>query len=186
MRLFIAFELSAEVKRQLREFENQITLDGAKLRWLKEEQLHVTIKFLGEVGDEQLSDVKNVLQPLAREASPFSVTVLGSGVFPARGPVRIIWAGVDDAEERILPLQQIVERECEKTGFKREERPFRPHITLARVKDDRTRGALRKRVEAAPIEAREQLIDAVTLFQSKLSANGSEYSVVEKVEFNSQ
>lgn len=128
-RLFVALDIDEAIKEQLATFRMDIR--GAS--WVKPESLHLTLRFIGgQVDERQIPQIDQALQEII--AAPFPFHLQGVGVFPpSKRPPRVLWAGIE-APPRLLTLQQSVESALLNLGFPHEERPFRPHITLARFK----------------------------------------------------
>jgi 2'-5' RNA ligase len=145
--------------------------------------MHLTLKFLGEVKDDQGVEVTRAVTRVAEEAHPFELDIAGCGCFPPRGDVRIVWAG---AEESTIALTRSVERlddELGKLGFPPENRAFSPHITVGRVREDRSRGALRSAVAGARLEPMSQDVNSIVVMLSELSRSGPTYSVISRAAF---
>lgn len=168
MRLFVAVELHAEVNAQLaRALESLRACRG--YRWVKPTQLHVTCKFLGEVDDARVDALRAALRAIA--VPPLQLGVRGLGQFPPRGRPRVVWAGLCGDVAALVALAGEVEAACAPLGFAREARPFRPHVTLARVSDDARPTPLPEvALDAAPAP-----IDGLHLIHSTLTPQGSVY-----------
>lgn len=166
MRLFIAIPLPSGVKEQLRELTELIN----GIRWQDYKQLHITLKFLGKTETGQADNLITGLNSV-RQTS-FSFTIKGLGYFPQEKHPRILWAGVEN-ETPIINLQQSVEDKCVKEGFDAESRPYKPHITLGKVK-----GASKSDVMAF-INQHKQLripeipVEEFVLYESILSSDGA-------------
>lgn len=127
-RLFVAVDLPDPVKREV-----AVLCRGLPgVRWLSPDHMHLTLRFIGEVDPERMATIRQGLTGQA--ALPFTCRIQGVGRFPARGKARVIWAGVQ-AEAGLSQLAEMVEHRLREIGISPEERPFFPHITLARVKD---------------------------------------------------
>src|SRR2546430_1319435 len=130
MRLFIALDIPAEVRARLTEYMERARKLAPDARWARVEGLHVTLKFVGEFSDARLEEMKTALA--AVKAAPFEVTFKGVGFFPNTKAARVFWAAVDGGEE--LPrLASAVDMALAGLGIAREEKPYRPHLTLART-----------------------------------------------------
>lgn len=127
MRLFIAIPLSEAVREKLSGLYQ--SMDG--MRWESQSQLHITLKFLGETDRDQLSELIRDLKNIRHTA--FQMTISGFGTFPEKGRPKILWIGVTKPEP-LKDLHQKIEQQCVEMGFEAEDRPFVPHITLARIK----------------------------------------------------
>ena len=178
MRLFVAIQLSDEVRSALMAMQQTLrrTCDG--VRWTRPEQLHLTLKFLGDVPDAEVSGVAQAVERAAGRAKRFEMRVNGSGCFPPQGPVRIVWVGVEEDSGELARCAQAMETELEQIGFARERRPFSPHITIGRVREDRSKGRTRSATEAHALRPVEQSVSSITLMSSTLAARGATYTSV--------
>ncbi|MBI2378208.1 MAG: RNA 2',3'-cyclic phosphodiesterase [Deltaproteobacteria bacterium] len=140
-RLFVALRLPEPLRRELGRLRPQ--MPGA--RYEDVENLHVTLRFIGDVSDEDATFFDSALERAA-SVPPFTVTVEGAGVFPPNGIARVLWAGVRN-EQALETLAAAIETACVEAGAIPEHRPFHAHVTLARFKPDRAR--TKKQVEAA-------------------------------------
>jgi 2'-5' RNA ligase len=141
--------------------------------------MHLTLRFLGEVSDDRASGVLGILRdpiPIV----PFGVSWQGLGAFPPKGPPRVLWMGAGRGREAVLEIENALSARLESLGFEREARPYAPHLTLARVREA---GGLR------PVPLFEGIadqsigttnVDAITLFQSKLSPKGPTYVAMQR------
>ena len=127
-RLFVAIDPPEEIKSRLTEI--CFGLPGAK--WVDPEQMHITLKFIGEVDGAVLREAREALEAIT--LGPFEVVVKGVGFFPPRGQPQLIWAGVEN-NERLVQLRNKVESTLVRAGLKPERRKFAPHIRLANVKE---------------------------------------------------
>lgn len=183
MRTFIAVDLAPELKASLQDLIRRLKGKGGDVKWAGSHGLHLTLKFLGEISAEEAQTVETVLRDVAGRHAAFPVELKGTGVFPpgARNP-RVLWTDIV-AGPTLAALQTDLEVALEKAGFPREERPFRPHLTLGRVKSPRglrdTRAELERHQEAS---FGRMTVSRLTFFQSTLRPTGAEYSVLAEVE----
>lgn len=183
MRTFIAVDLAPELKANLQDLVRRLKGKGGDVKWVGPHGLHLTLKFLGEISPEEARTVETVLRDVAGRHAAFPVEVKGTGVFPpgAKNP-RVLWTDIE-AGPVLAALQKDLELELEKAGFPREERPFRPHLTLGRVKSSRgmpdTLAELERHREAA---FGRMIVSRLTFFQSTLRPTGAEYSVLAEAE----
>ena len=178
MRLFVAIEMEKHVRENALSLRQLVQVGEAKIRWVSAENVHITLKFLGEVPQERLSDVQQAVNRIAVQSRSFELVVENFGCFPPRGQVRIIWAGVKTSGDELFCLAKCCEEEFERLGFKREERDFSPHLTIGRVQYDSSRGGLRHDVANAALPSVSQRVDSISLYQSVLGPSGANYSVV--------
>lgn len=149
--------------------------DGC-VRWAREEQMHLTLKFLGEVGAGEVSKLTAALSAATARCAAFTLRTLAAGCFPPRGKTRVLWVGVSDESGALATCQQAIEDALAEAGFPREDRAFSPHLTLGRVTDDRSGGALRERTCRLRIPELEQPVKEVLLMQSELRPQGARYT----------
>lgn len=184
MRCFIAIELPEEVRNRLVDLQGQMRSLGRAVRWTRFEQLHLTLKFLGEVSEVRVAEVCNVAQRIADRYPPFELEIRGTGCFPPRGGVRIVWADVANPPPALLACQKDCEDTYSTMNFERENRAYTPHLTIGRVNEmgasDRIREIVRQHESflAGRFTAAE-----MTVFQSELSRGGSVYTPLAHARF---
>jgi 2'-5' RNA ligase len=179
MRLFVAIEIDDAARAAIAAEQRRLARamgDGAgSLRFVHAEQLHLTLVFLGELGEPAAQAVVAAMA-LDIDRAPYSITFGGVGVFPPRGAPRVVWLGLMEGGAETVLLHDAVQSRLEGAGAPRDPRPFSPHLTLARWRDGRRRerGAVR--------ESRERLatvrVERVTLFESRLSSGGPAYTAL--------
>jgi RNA 2',3'-cyclic 3'-phosphodiesterase len=186
MRLFIALELETQVKRELERLQNElrrICADGVS--YPKAEQLHLTLKFLGEVAAEQVSEVKEALSSATSGVKPFELRIAKLGSFPEGRPARVVWAGTEEigGSKEFERLWRNLETELQLLDFEAEEHGFSPHITLARVKTPVAGKMLSQKMERVTLNALTQCVNRCTLFQSELKSSGAVHTPLLTAEF---
>jgi 2'-5' RNA ligase len=177
MRLFVAILLDEAVRRALSRLQSAIAPACDGVRWIPADQLHLTVSFLGEVRDRDVPEVCEAVQRAALRP-PFTIVANGAGCFPEKGPVRIVWAGARCDSQAMVQCVEAVTAELEQVGYPRERRPWSAHVTLGRVREDRSRGGIRTAVEAARLDPVQQPVNAVCVMCAVLSPKGPTYSVV--------
>lgn len=180
MRLFVAIELDESVRTKLARLQKELARACEGIRWIPAKQLHLTVKFLGEVEDRRVAEICRSVEAGVKGVPAFDMTVEGCGCFPPRGAVRIVWAGCQDPSGL---LSRCVASACgplEAAGFPPEDRPFSPHITIGRVKDDRSGGGIRRAVAESSFPGVAQWVESVTVMSSVLSPKGPSYTAVSR------
>ncbi len=183
MRLFVAIELEDALKRSLFAMIDGLSEFRRDVRWVKAEQMHLTVKFLGEVASEDLGQVQDACGQSAAGCGPFTLAIDGAGCFGPRGKVRVIWGGMKSPPPELLDYAAGCEDALAELGFEREQRPFSAHMTIGRVRDDRSGGRLREAVETLRTRETSQNVDTITLFQSELRPEGARYTVLGRYPF---
>lgn len=148
MRLFLALNLEPEVRRAVADATAPLRAEAPDLSWAAESKLHMTLKFLGEQPEERVSAIRDAAAKVASRHRAFTMRLGGVGAFPNFRRPRVVWMGVS-ADPRLELLHHDVEVACEALGFELDGRPFRPHLTLARVRDKIDAAVLRKLASAA-------------------------------------
>lgn len=173
MRVFVAIELDRSLKKVLAGMIDGLAEFRKAVRWARPEQLHLTLKFLGEVPDARVPEVCDACRRLACDAEPFALAVDRCGCFPPGGKVRVIWGGMAEPSAGLLDCAARGEDAWERLGFPRERRPFTAHMTVGRVRDDRSVGRLRDAIASLSLDAASQSVNAITVFQSVLGPRGA-------------
>jgi len=168
-RLFVAIELPEAVKHQLEVLRAGI----AGVRWLQPEQLHLTLKFIGDTDNDKRDAIHRTLSTI--RAVTFSTQVRGVGQFPARGTAKVLWAGMD-APEQLINLQKLIEAGFQQIGIPRENRPFAPHITLTRLKKPISEHAIQTYItQHEGFKTKPFQVEQFVLYSSTLTPQGSVY-----------
>lgn len=176
MRLFFAIELPEDVQALLDEATASLRAEAPELAWIDREKRHLTLKFLGDVADDALPRLAEAADCAAAKHGPLEMSVHEIGAFPNFRRARVVWIGVEQ-EPRLELLHHDLELACADEGFEVEGRPFRPHITLARVRAplpaERLR-ALARTARRVRMQANVQ-VERITLFESSLAPTGASY-----------
>jgi 2'-5' RNA ligase len=146
--------------------------------WVAPENLHVTLKFLGEVAPPRLEEVARALAGVAATAPAFPLEVVGLGAFPSVTRARVVWAGLGDGAQPLAALARAVDEALGRLGFEREARPFGGHVTLGRVREPRRAPALARALQESTRYGRFR-VTRVTLMRSDLSPKGARYTAVD-------
>jgi len=182
MRLFVALEIPSEVRENLAALLKSLRVVSPQTRWVRPENLHVTLKFIGEVPETKLAAVRNALAG-PRSEQPVALDFRGLGFFPSEKQPRVFWAGIV-ASTNLKTLAADIDGATEKLGIPREQRPFSPHLTLARFDPPRLPETLRAAIqENTGREFGSLRASQFHLIESKLKPSGAEYTTVESFPF---
>jgi 2'-5' RNA ligase len=177
MRLFIAIEMNRSVVDCAREVIGDLRdragrlAPRAKITWAAPERIHVTVRFIGEADEMKVHAITSALGPTI-DARVFDLTVEGVGAFPPNGPPRVVWAGLGAGREGLLEVERAVAQRLE-TLVPAEDRPYAPHLTLARVRESAGLSRARLFEGLATRHFGTVHVDAITLFESRLSPKGA-------------
>jgi len=199
IRIFIALRLDSETRRRLVAVQDQLRDESRRIKWVSFDNLHLTLKFLGEISPNALAPVYDAVRTAAGSSPGAAFTIRGLGVFPPRGMPRVIWAGVEERNPTLGDLQASLEDGLRALGFAREireKRRFSPHVTLGRVrsKPGFDKGSAKGR--AAEWTARvnaflarnaesvfgEEAIHEISVIRSRLGPKGPAYEDLERFE----
>ncbi len=181
-RAFIAVELDTDLQRVVADLQDRMRASGARLRWVKPHNVHFTLRFLGEIPAAHLARAVVAVRETARMAAPFAVTIAGLGAFPNFDRPQVVWLGSREGGEGLERLAGTLEASLARQGFAPESRPFRPHLTLARAKDDRQWGDLVRALQLfRDQEIGRQEVRTVTVMESHLTPDGPVYTPREQV-----
>lgn len=176
MRTFIALELSEEIREELLRLQNELKKIDADVKWVNTENIHLTLKFLGEAEEARIAVVKEALAGIASRFKPFEMSLFKLGAFPDLHRIRVIWVGLDKGCSDAEQIAQSIEAELDKAGFAKEDRAFRAHLTLGRVKTGRNKITLTDKISSLEVEPKHCTINNITLLKSTLTPHGPIYT----------
>ena len=187
MRVFIAVDLSAEVLEKIgllqKKLKSQCPQKGGAT-WVRPELMHVTLKFIADLDEAKLPDLMSIVSGIAAETHGFGVTVETVGTFGR--PVRILWVGLRDEQERLAEIAGRLETDLEALGVEKEGRPFVGHLTLCRIKDYKFGREISRLVEHLGVSKFGSFnVNALSIYKSQLTPTGPVYTLLGKFELNS-
>lgn len=184
LRAFVAVETPPDVVGRATQLARQLAAAGADVKWVAAENLHWTVKFLGDVYPRELAEICRALDAAGKTVPPFAMQVVGAGAFPNVARPRTLWLGAGEGGEGLVRLAEAVEAEMTRIGFRHEGRRFEPHLTIGRVRaGGAEQAALGELVAAqASFHGGSMEVDEVVLFSSELRPQGPVYEALERVE----
>ncbi|MBI5078968.1 RNA 2',3'-cyclic phosphodiesterase [Candidatus Saganbacteria bacterium] len=196
MRMFVSVELPDEVRNKLAELIGELKNTGAAVKWVGENNLHITLKFLGWVDDPKKDEVIELTGKAASGTGKFKIKFEGVGTFPCppagaaggKSP-RVIWVGVSKGGDRLVKMAKALEKNLSQAGYKSEKRDFASHITIGRVNDPMQSGQEKKGVDKLiekigsfrSSEFGEMLVNQINVMQSILTPKGPIYEKIKEV-----
>jgi 2'-5' RNA ligase len=181
MRTFIAIELPEEVKKKIEQAQAPLKKTGAFVSWVKPKNIHVTLKFLGEVPEDKINEVFSATQKALEGIRKFTMSLKGMGVFPDVRRPRVVWIGSGSGEEELSHMAKRVEEEMEEIGFPKEKRKFSSHFTIGRVKSPKNIEKLMELVKSSDFQTEEIEVNEVVVMKSQLHPAGAIYTPLKKV-----
>ena len=178
VRTFVSVPLPASLVEAIHQYQHPLQQYDADVRWVSSDNLHITLKFLGDVDEARLPGMSFALKAALASETSFSAAMEGSGTFPHSGAPRVVWVGLSQGGSRLTRLAHRVDTALAGLGFPAETRPFRPHVTIGRVKTPRNIRPLLEAIEADPFEGERFSVESVHLMKSVLTPAGPQYSVL--------
>ena len=177
IRTFIALELPPAVTLLLHKVQQELKRLKIRARWVRPENIHLTLKFLGDINPDHIDKIGAAMAGAAIEFPPVTLTVRGIGVFPGIKRPRVIWMGLGGDIRSLLALQSRLEQELAEAEFPKDKRSFKAHLTLGRLKQSVNPAVIRQMIsEYATLSSDEFVCNQVILFKSDLKPSGAVYS----------
>jgi len=188
MRLFIALPLTSSVEKSLAVIINKLKSIGGKVKWVDSEQIHITVRFLGETEKEQVSYIKEILDRVSSKYDSYNLSIDRLGGFPNLNKPRVIWAGFNDDDQISIMARMVkeVEYDIRKLGFEPDEKRFRPHLTLGRVKAPNGLEELLDTIRSFQMKPIPVKLDKLRLYKSTLTPQGPIYECLYEVMLGKQ
>ena len=181
MRVFIAVEIKATA--MILKFEKEIEKTHANIKLVEPENIHVTLKFLGDTEEKFIDSIEHIMKETVKETSPFNLKLIRTGVFPNENYTKVIWIGIEDGNI-LQTLAQRLDEQLINLGFPKEKRGFSPHLTIGRVKTAENKTQLLQLLHHyADTEFGEYKIDTIVLKKSDLTPKGPIYTTLKEVKF---
>jgi len=189
VRLFWAVSLPEEIKRKLAGIQSLLRVVPADVKWVEQQNLHLTVKFMGNVNVDDVSTIIKAVRDAVRGAGAFTLRLGGTGFFPGTKKPRVLWVGVNGEVDKLIHLHEMVETSLSAVGFAPGEGRFTPHLTLGRIRTLKGVGQLVEAISKLDEETRNLgKVDVTTLelIQSKLTRKGPVYSVITSLDLQSR
>ncbi len=173
MRCFIAVAVPEKLKDKILEIQSKLKQIGANLKLVEKENLHFTIKFLGETEDNQIKEVKEFLDSL--DENSFEISIKGLDVFPSEDYIKVVWLGVDKNQDLFLNLIKKINKNLD--HIKKEKKELNTHLTIARVRSAKNKNELKAVIQdLKETEIGKMQVNTLKLISSELTPEGPEYT----------
>jgi len=178
---FISLDVGAFPK--LLQLENEIRKSGAIVKLVEPENVHITLKFLGDTDEALIDSIEEIMKESVKESEPFDIKLNGAGVFPDRKYIRILWIGIKNGEN-IGKIAKKINEQISGLGFEKEKREFSAHLTFGRVKSAKNKEKLLQIIDKyRDIEFASIKVDSIKLKKSELTPEGPIYTTIKDVKF---
>lgn len=187
LRTFIAINVPPAVLDTIARIQNRFKSLGLHASWVKPGNIHLTLKFLGDTDPDRIPGIQITLTETLASLARFQLSLDSAGVYPDTNNPRVLWLGLKDREGTLETLQTGIEKALEQIGFPREQRPFSPHVTLARIKSPRGKKELKSELDALNrqgITPHPFDVGEIQLYESQLTPKGSIYTVLANFKLN--
>jgi 2'-5' RNA ligase len=176
---FIALDI--EPFQKLIQLENEIKNTGANVKLVEPENVHITLKFLGETDEALIEKIEEIMKSSVKDIDPFNIKFIGSGVFPNQNYIRVIWIGIENIE-KLSKIAKKIDEQTSNLGFEKEKRGFSAHLTIARVKSAKNKDKLLQIIDKYKnIEFGIFNISQIKLKKSELTPKGPIYTTLKEV-----
>lgn len=181
LRTFIAIELPSEIQKKVGEFANSLKNPQDKITWVSTKNVHITLKFLGNIPANDIASIQNIISEVAKLYPPFETSIKGTGTFPSERSPRVIWIGTDKGKETIKNIYTELENRLASIGIPKEERGFTAHLTIGRIKYIKDINEFAQNISKHKEDLFGNfLVDGISLVKSALTPKGSVYETLFK------
>jgi 2'-5' RNA ligase len=185
-RVFIAIELPSKIRKRIADHIEHLRsfVPDARASWSREDNLHLTLKFLGDIPGANVEQLSAAISIAANKVEPFEIVLEGCGAFPPQGQPRVLWIGIDDPSGRLSELNRALEDECAHAGFAREPRAFHPHLTIARIRQPHGSRQLAARHKEIGFNREIVGVSEIFVVRSELRSEGAQHTTISRHAFS--
>ena len=183
LRCFIAIEIPETIKKSIAAIIDNLKKSDSDVKWVSEENIHITLQFLGETEESLIPDIKGALYKILAPYSSFYIKIADVGCFPSGKRPRVIWVGIKESQS-LINLYKDISNEMVKFGYQKEERGFTPHVTIGRVKSNRNMRELLSRLDELKVtDFPDFEVQDIKLMKSELKPSGAKYYSLAEIPF---
>lgn len=176
IRTFIAVDIPKEIKMELDRLISELRPLGPDIRWVKAANLHLTMRFLGDIPKSSIQGLSDCLPQSLKDFGAFEISLAQLGGFPSLRKARVIWVGGGEGADKLVSLALAIENACLSGGFGPADKPFSPHLTIGRVKFPKVHEKLIETIEGLNFRSPLFAVNEVVIFKSDLSPSGPKYT----------
>lgn len=181
-RVFCAIELPSDIRQRIKDHIDELRrkIPDHQASWSRVDNIHLTIKFFGDIPRNRIGQISAAAIRVIKDFPAFEIYVSGAGAFPKASHPKVLWIGVNDEQGNLAKLQEQFEGECAVEGFQKEDRAFRPHLTVARIRGPKGARALAEANQMLGFKAIKLPVNEILVFRSELSSQGSKYTAISR------
>jgi len=181
--LFLAIDIPSEILEGLTKIQNHFKSLDLDASWVRPGNIHLTLKFLGNTEPEKIPQIVEMMNTCVNSIAPFSLALTEVGCFPNQNRPRVLWVGLADSQGSLVSAQKNIERNLSRLGYDTDNKPFFPHLTLARIKSPKSGLGIKEKITNLPGEDKKPFsVKSIKLYKSELTPQGAIYTSVH--EFN--
>ncbi len=184
IRAFIAVRISDDQRDRVAEVLDRLSSHDVRVKWVDPKNMHITLKFLGDMAEENLPAIFDAIEDALQESRRFEMKLAGLGQFPPRKPPRVIWAGIESGYDSLKDIAAKIEKAVEPFGFEPEKRKFSAHVTIGRVKNNKNIRLVTDDLEKIRFDSPGAAVSEVVFFKSDLTPTGPIYTPLRRFELN--
>lgn len=184
IRTFIALEIADAIKEQLTHVQNQLMNKGAELKWLKKENIHLTLRFLGEIDEKIHNKIFDLMNHVAENVSSLNLSLAELGMFPNENRPNIIWVGLGGEVEEVRQLSERCDYYLATAGFEKRKNNFNPHLTIGRIKKITNKKQFISEVNDIKVSQTAFIVNKLHVVKSELMPAGAVYTNLHTIQFN--
>ena len=187
VRAFIAIDMPKSVVELIRCKQDALRKEGFRMRWVSPENVHLTLRFLGDISNDDIDGIRQAVENTAAKCAPPSIFAKGMGVFPKRGDPRVVWIGLGGELDALAEIYRLLNECLAEKGIPPEKRPFKGHLTIGRIKGRIAAENLRSHLEIhGDVQGNPFKASRVCLYKSDLTPGGAVYTTLARVEMKRQ
>ena len=186
IRTFICIEIPESIKGRIEELQGSLRTAGAQVSWVKAANIHLTLKFLGDVELSRIDIIKRAAERAASSIDPFEIEVFDAGCFPSPRNPRVLWVGLKNIPEELKRLHRELEEYLSREGFQRGQKKFSPHLTIGRIRSPRNASRVAEDLIEKGFEAENFQAHEIIVMRSDLNPGGSVYTPQARINLGGQ
>ena len=182
IRIFIAIEIPSSIKEKISDFQEELKKEHARISWVKPDNIHITLKFLGNVTEDKIDAIGNAVEIAVAQIKSFQIEITNVGAFPNYEKPRVIWVGAQSESDLLKITAKQIDNELHQLGFELEKRSFKAHLTLGRVKGlHGIDGVINKLKQGQGFKGGSFKVHEIVVMRSDLKPTGAVYTSLKRI-----